>query len=43
MPTARFSFPTQVDFGPDALARLPEHITKLGHHALIVTDPVMAT
>ena len=43
MPTARFSFPTQVDFGPDAITRLPQHIAKLGQRALIVTDPVMAT
>jgi 4-hydroxybutyrate dehydrogenase len=39
MTRTSFSFPTTIDFGPGALAALPEHIRAHGQAALIVTDP----
>lgn len=43
MPTTSLSFPTSIDFGAGALARLPEHIRRLGTRAFVVTDPGMIT
>jgi len=41
VPTASLSFPTAVDFGAGALARLPDHVRALGSRAFVVTDPGM--
>ncbi len=43
VPTASFSFPTQIRFGPGTLAELPEHLGRLGaRRPLLVTDKGLA-
>ncbi|MGB0589418.1 MAG: iron-containing alcohol dehydrogenase [Myxococcota bacterium] len=43
MPTTSLSFPTSIDFGAGALARLPDHVRRLGTRAFVVTDPGMVS